>query len=350
MISQIDKEIIRSWSGYAIEPRIARLLGRPKRGSGPRIAVVGNCQSYGVAYGMKLLEPEATVDRFSMIRRSLASLELLAKTLDTYDYVFSHEFIAGHMRSGGGSEELVGLLPKTRLFPAISFAAFHPDLVLIHDHSRMHGFIGSPLGPYHSALALFAFRKGLSLDMANALYNENVFEAIGYLDMWSAAAHELIETTKSKYDLDLSAELMSWSRRGVFMYSTLHPMGFVLFDIGKKLLETAGRKPRAMNFPYYDIHELARSEIFPVYPPIANRYGARGEYLFKRENQHISQGVGEFLTLPRFLAASYGVYARHEAEKLYNQRVEAWLADEATSRVLVKLARENLAAGLTPTL
>lgn len=350
MISQIDKEIIRSWCGYAIEPRLTRLLGRPKRGSGPRIAVVGNCQSYGVAYGMKLLEPEATVDRFSMIRRSLASLEVLARTLETYDYVFSHDFVAGHMRSGGGSEELARLLPRTKLFPAISFAAFHPDLVLIHDPSRMHGFIGSPLGPYHSALALFAYRKGLSLDMANALFNENVFEATGYLDMWSAAAHELIETTKAKYDLDLSAELMSWSRRGVFMYSTLHPMGFVLFDVAKKLLETAGRKPRAMNFPYYDIHELARSEIFPVYPPIANRYGTRGEYLFKRENQHMSQGVGEFLTLPRFLAASYGIYSRHEAGKLHNPRVEAWLADETTSRVLVKLARENLAAGLTPVL
>lgn len=350
MLSQLDKEIIRSWSRHAIAPRIARIAGRPKREDGPRIAVAGNCQSYGVAYGMKLLEPLATVDRFSVIGHSRASLGRLAKTLATYDYVFAHEFLPGHMSSGGGSEELARLLPKTMWFPMIAFAAFHPDLVFIHDPTRLHGFVNSPLGPYQSALCLFAYLKGLSLDMANALFNENVFEAVGYLDMWGEASRELVESARGKYGLDLSAELTSWSRRGVFMYTTLHPMGFVLCDVAKKLLEAAGREPCVTNAHYYDIHELARSDIFPVYPPIARRYGAPGGYLFKRENHHISQGVGEFLTLPRFLAQSYEIFRRHDRAKLYNRRVDDWLGDESSSRILIKLARENLAAGLTPTL
>jgi hypothetical protein len=350
MLSPLDKEILRSWSRHAIAPQIARVLGRPRRDEGPRIAVVGNCQSYGVAYGMKLLEPAATVDRFTMIGHSRASLRVLARTLATYDYVFVHEFLPGHLRQGGDSQDLVRLLPKTRLFGPVCFAAFHPDLVFIHDPTRLHGFVTGPLGPYQSALCLFAHLKGLSLDMANALFNENVFEAIGYLDMWGDASRELVETSRDKYGLDFSAELMSWSRRGVFMYSTVHPMGFVMCDVARKLLEAAGLKPRAINTHYYDIDELARSDIFPVYPPIAKRYGAQGSYLFKCENHHISQGVGEFLTLPQFLARCYEAFSRHDRSKLYNPRVEGWLADESSSRTLIKLARENLAAGLTPAL
>ncbi len=76
-----------------------------------------------------------------------------------------------------------------------------------------------PVGPYHSALAVFAFRKGLTLTEANALFNRNVFEALGYFDIWNDAAREFLETARQKFGMDLSAELMSWARRGVFMYS-----------------------------------------------------------------------------------------------------------------------------------
>ena len=349
MLTQVDRQILKSWRQYAIEPRIAKFTGRVMRNTGPRIAIVGNCQSFGVAYAMKMLDPSATVDHFSMIARARSTMGLFAKTLETYDYVFSHDFLDGHVR-GGGSEELRQRLPKTIIFPAIGFAAFHPDLVYIHDLTRLHGFVSGPIGAYHSAIGLFAYRKGLSLEMANALFNENVFDALGYLDMWNDASRELLDAARDRYGVDLSAELMNWSRRGVFMYSTVHPMSFVLFDLSKKLFEKVGLKPRVVNFNYYDIHDLARSEIFPIYPPIAKRYGAQGGYMFKMQNHHISTTVGDFLNLPQFLASCYKSYSAHDLSKLSNARVDAWLADEATSGLLMRLARENFAAGLTPTL
>ena len=125
------------------------------RNTGPRIAVVGNCQSFGVAYAMKVLDPSATVDHYSMIARARSTMGLFAKTLETYDYVFSHDFPDGHVR-GGDSEELCKRVPKTMIFPAITFAAFHPDLVYIHDLARMHGFVCGPIGPYHSAHRRFS--------------------------------------------------------------------------------------------------------------------------------------------------------------------------------------------------
>ena len=54
-------------------PRLAACTGRKLRASGPRIAVVGNCQSFGVAYAMKLLDPTATVHHFSVVAKARAN-------------------------------------------------------------------------------------------------------------------------------------------------------------------------------------------------------------------------------------------------------------------------------------
>jgi hypothetical protein len=351
MFSQIERQIFKSWREYAVAPRIAKLAGRVSRNNGPRIAVVGNCQAFGVAYAMKVMDPTATVDHFSAIGRSrFANMNLLVKTLETYDYVFTHDFLDGHVK-GGGSEDLLRRIPKAVLFPAVTFAAFHPDLIYIQDTTKtLHGFIEGPLGPYHSAIALFAHRAGLSLIETQAMFNENVFEALGYLDIWNEAAQELIEGSKARYGIDLSTDLMNWSRRGVFMYSLVHPMTFVLYDLAKRLWEKVGLTPPSVNFNYYDIYDLARSEIFPIYPPIAKIFGVQGGYLFKNQNHHISYSVGEFLTLPQFLAACFETYQKAGAARLANPRVDAWLADEKTKNYLIRLGRENLAAGRAPVL
>jgi hypothetical protein len=351
MFSQIEKQIFKCWRQYAVEPRLAKLTGRTLRNTGPRIAIVGNCQAFGVAYAMKVMDPSATVDHFSAIGRSrFADMNLLVKTLETYDYVFTHDFLAGHVK-GGDSEELRRRLPKTVLFPAVTFAAFHPDLIYIQDPAQpLHGFVFGPLGPYHSAVAVFAYRAGLSLIETQAMFNENVFETLGYLDMWNESAREFIEGTKARFGIDLSTDLMNWARRGVFMYSLVHPMTFVLFDLAKKLWEKVGLTPPPVNFNYYDIYDLARSEIFPIYPPIAKIFGVQGGYLFKLQNHHLANSVGDFLTLPQYLAASFKTYEKAGAASLGNPRVDAWLADEKTKALLIRLARENLAAGRLPTL
>jgi hypothetical protein len=349
MFSQIDKQIIRSWHRNLIAPHLAKLLGAPQARTGPRIAVIGNCQSYGVAYAMKLLDPSATVDHFSAIGKSFATIELFAKTLSNYDYVFSHEFSPGHLKNGG-IHELRALFDNLILFPAITFQAFHPDLIYLLDETHNNAQLDGPLGPYQSALGVFAYHKGLSLEEANALFNQNVFEAVGYLNMWDGAAHELFNYAKLNFDMDLSFELLTWARRGVFMCSSVHPKGFVLFDIAKKLFAKAGLTARELDFEYYAIHDLARSEIFPIYPPIAERFGVPGSYLFKLHNYHISAGVGDFLNLPQYLAACYKIYQGSPRSKMRHPRVDNWLSDEATSEMLVHLARENLRAARVPTL
>jgi hypothetical protein len=347
MLSQLDKQIVRSWRQYLIAPHLDKLTRRPPARSGPRIAVLGNCQSFGVAYAMKMLDPSATVDHFTVIGRVRANISMFAKTLQTYDYVFSHLFPKGHV-NGGDVHDLSGMVKNLRLFPAIVFAGFHPDLIYLQDPSRADAPIIGPLGLLHSALCVFAFREGLSVEEANGLYNRNVYETLGYFDVWNGAATEFLETSKSHFNLDLSGELMNWSRRGAFMYSLAHPKPFVLFDLAKRLFAGAKLTVPDVDFDYYAIDDLARSEIFPIYPPVGELLGVRGSYLFKKKNFHLSQSVGDVLTLPEFIAQSYKVYARHHPSRITQLRVDAWRKDRAMAGSIVELAKENMKAGKLP--
>ena len=224
---------------------------------------------------MKLIEPSATVDHFSAIGKSFATIEFFAKTLENYDYVFSHEFPSGHLKNGG-INELRAVSSKLILFPAITFQAFHPDLIYLLDETQNYAQLHGPLGPYQSALGVFAYRKGLSLEQANALFNHNVFEAVGYLNMWDSAANELINYAKENFAMDLSFELLTWARRGVFMYSSVHPKGYVLYDIAKKLFAKVGLRVRELDFEYYAIHDLARSD-FPDLSAHRRKLGRAGK-------------------------------------------------------------------------
>ena len=347
MFTPIDRQVIGSWYRYLLEPRIAKLTGRTLRATGPRIAIVGNCQSFNMAYAIQLLCPAALVDHFPLIPRSHVPLRIFARTLATYDFVFSHDFPAGFIPSGG-FKELRDLLNKTTLLPQINFAAFHPDSVYVGDSAEGHAPIFGPLGPYRSALAVFAFRKGLSLQEANALFNHNVFESLGYYGFWNDASAELIQSCKRDCDMDLSAELIKWARRVAFMHTVNHPKPFVLVDVAKKLLAKIGLLVPDLDYENYMIDDFLRYPTFPIYPPIGAYYGCAGSYTFKLAPAAAARDVGDYLVLPEFLIGSYAKFRRFGDARLANPRVDAWLGERATADMIVSLARENLRMGRLP--
>ncbi|MGA8171968.1 MAG: WcbI family polysaccharide biosynthesis putative acetyltransferase [Methylocystis sp.] len=346
MLTPIDRQTAKSWYRHRVEPHVAKLQGRLLRATGPRIAIIGTCQSFSIAHAMKLLQPTATVDHFPVIPRSHVPLKIFAQTLATYDFVMSHAFPQGFI-PGGGSDELRGLLKKTTLLPVITFAAFHPDCISVGEDD-IHAPIFGPLGLYHSALALFAFRAGLSEQEAAALFNQNVFEAVGYFDFWNEATAALLGSCKQDHGLDLSPEFNSWSRRGVFMYSNNHPKPFVIFDLAKKLLASVGLPASDLDYETYIVDDFIQYPVFPVYPPIGAHFGCRGSYTFKITPMNSRGHVGDYLLLPQFIKASYEKYGKCDSARLTNHRVETWLADAAATDLIVSLGRKNLRMGLLP--
>ena len=169
MLSALDRKIFVTWTRGTFR--------REKRN--PRIAIVGNCQTLGVAYGMRILLPDGAIDFYQVQPRTWASIELLAETLKNYDYAFCCDFPNGFVR-GGNSDTLQKRVARMMRFPLIAFAGFHPDIIGIE---ASNGLLSGPMGPYHSAIVLLAFLAGFSIDAAEALFDRTVFQKLGYFDV-----------------------------------------------------------------------------------------------------------------------------------------------------------------------
>jgi hypothetical protein len=322
LLSLLDQQILSTWHDRVLK----------RRDSGPRIAVVGACQSFGVAYAMKLLDLEAEIHRFSIVSKSWTDIKILARTLETYDYVFCQEFASAFIR-GGASDVLRRRLRNGVWFPTVVFSAYHPDLILINDPSKCNQLVKGPTGSYHSALAFFAYRAGLPAEAALRLFRREVFEALGYFKMWQDAGEALLDQGR-QFGLDLRAELLRWASRGCFMYSVNHPKPYVLYDFARLLLRGVGRTSGPIDFDTYAVDDIVRSHVFPVYPEIAEFYGIEGSYIFKASHYRLSRSVGKFWDLRRYVQACYLVYARRRPEQLANHRVGGWLEDGATAKFL----------------
>ena len=301
--------------------------------TGPSIAVLGNCQARGAAQAMRLLMPNSPVRFIQMawLKREHGHIDNLARTLHGFDHVFSQQFPSG-LIPGGNIEALRALEPRLRLFPTLVFPAFHPDMVYagrIADLSALK-LAPSPMGQYHSAIALAAHRVGLTVDRTVPLYREDVFARLGYLGLWDSSVRDLLGSA-AQIGFGLDREMARWARRGDFMYVLNHPKAFVIGDIARRLLEESGLRPEPVEIEAYIGDELARDVVWPVYPPIAETYGLTGSYLFKAKPR--GKAFPRLYDLPGFVAASFAIYDGLSREALACQRVDSWLAEPAIAGI-----------------
>jgi hypothetical protein len=336
-LSNLDRRVLSTLRDNAV--------GRVKPGL--RIAVLGNCHSLGIAYAMKLLKTGATVHRFPIQIKPKITGNLLIRALQTYDHVFYQDLTKGWLR-GVSTDVLEAKLAKPTGYPTLFFGAYHPDSIFVHDRAKSEAFVWGPLGQHHSALALFAYRAGLSAEAALRLYRREVFETLGYFDVWDGARATLLAFAKP-YSLDFSADFLRWTRRGCFMYTINHPKPHVFFDVGRRLFDKAGIPYAPVDFDNYALDDLARDAVFPVYPAIAEHYGVPGSYVFKAA-QYVPGGLdmGSFWDLAGFVRESYRVYGRHKAENLTNERVQTWLDDPEICGFLQDTASQK--RGVAPSL
>jgi hypothetical protein len=326
LLSNLDRQVLTALKDGA--------LGRLK--PGPRIAVLGNCQSFDLAYAMKLLNVGATVHQYTIQSKAKITGKMLVRALRPYDHVFLHDFGEGFVR-GATSEFLSNELVNITRCPSLLFGAYHPDSIFINDRGKSDAFISGPIGQHHSALALFAHCARLTPDAALRLYTREVYQMLGYFDLWQPASTHFLEHARS-YGIPLEADFIRWTRHGCFMYSINHPKPYVFFDLARHLLAKAGISCQPIDFEHYTLNELARDTVFPVYPEIAEHFGIPGSYLFKAP-KHSPGGLslGSFWDLPSFVRESYRVYARHAPNELVNERVQGWLENPEISDFLIEL-------------
>ncbi|KQT90631.1 hypothetical protein ASG59_01780 [Methylobacterium sp. Leaf466] len=293
-------------------------------GHGPSFAVIGNCQARGIAQAIRLLRPGSPVTYIPMgtLRRRYGTVEALAEQIAGHAHVYS-QFVPPDLIPGG-TDALRVLDPRIVRFPTLVFQAYHPDMVYAGPMTTLAGMklAPSPLGFYHSAIALFAYRLGLDAGQTVRLYREDVFRRLGYLAGWDDAVRDLLANADG-VGFPLGADLVRWARRGAFMHLLNHPKAFVLGDIARRLVMESGLTPEPVAVEDYLGDDLARDVVWPIYPPIAEAYGLTGSYLFKARPR--GEAFPTLYDLRGFIDASFALYARQAPADIACHRVETWL-------------------------
>lgn len=268
------------------------------------------------------------------LRRDHATLARLKRHLAPFDHVFSQFFPDGFV-DGGNVHALGEGDARLRLFPTILFPAFHPDMVHVGDVHALSAarLVHSPMGPYHSAIALCAYLEGRSVAETLGLFRDDVLARLGYHDTWEPASTYLLGSARD-IDFPLEAELARWSRRGCFMHVLNHPKLFVLADLARRLARDAGLAPLDVAVEDYLPDDLVADAVWPVYPEIARRYGLAGATHFKPKRRDGADAP--LLDRAAFVAGSFAAYARHPAEALVCPRVAAWRGDPAVRALFAR--------------
>lgn len=275
---------------------------------------------------LQVLVPSARVTLLPLfgLRRAYATAGALHAALDAFDHVFAQPFAPGFMPPGDANAA-AAIEARASLYPTIVFPAFHPDMVYVGDLRNLAeaSLVPSPLGHYHSAIALQGFLSGLTEAQTVALYREEVFARLGYFDGWTGAAGDLLRGGEA-IGFPLERELLRWTRRGAFMHVLNHPKLFVLGDLARRLAEGAGFAPQPIEVDDYLADDLARDVVWPVYAPIAEHYGIAGSYTFKGKPR--GSGPPPLYDLSGLVAASFAIYRAEPRARLTCPRIDAWTA------------------------
>jgi hypothetical protein len=210
-------------------------------------------------------------------------------------------FVQTGLALAGYRKSFSAIAPRVIVFPAIYFAAYHPDLLYLRSADH---YVETPLLHYNSKLAFAGYLEGLSVDATVELFEESVFRRVGYLDAWDTSVR-FLRREIGRSDLKLDDVPARWSKAGAFMYSVNHPRLRVLADVAHAMLRSAGLNPRTSNPETYLVDRAKSGPVWPIYPAIGAALGIEGDYCFKRR---ATEAEPTILELREFVAESFTVY------------------------------------------
>lgn len=256
-----------------------------------KMLVVSNCAAIPYERIFSCLLPKAEVSSLHVSKLAVDPLDL-----KLYDVILVHSSQVQKVSAGAAEGAQIIEIPH------FHFSGYHPDMTYAVLSSDAHAQIQTPVGAYHSMLALAAFRSGMDVETALTLYRGETYDALGYFDEYEESKASLIETY-SNASLDLSHLFRQWSRRGCFMHTFNHPRHYCFEDIAKLICNK--RFGGHIDWPYELQDVLAQDMIFPCYPELAERRGTTGSYTFKVVAKY------QLMSLEEFVAASFDVYRVH---------------------------------------
>lgn len=258
---------------------------------GPSVAVIGNCQAPGLAAVMAASCAVRQVMPLTGLNREpdafRKQLKSLAAKADIWfinpGNTLAREAFAETARPGA----------RLVTVPALMFNAFHPDVC----YAQHRGTQQLTQQHYNSAIAAWAYSRGLSVERTAALFCPEAYEGLGYMDAWPRAMDHLRRSFEAS---DLKADYASFAlhiqRQGCFMHTPNHPGLAAMTALARLAARRAGITLLDAPVPG-ELADGLSSTIWPVYPEIAQALALDGgsyTWKFVTRNLYV-QGVRAFV-------------------------------------------------------
>jgi tetratricopeptide (TPR) repeat protein len=302
--------------------RIGQLTARLRHRASPagspplRLAVIGNCQAYGIGLCLRALAPEVEVMSIQWADiRDAEDAERFVAGLSDYDAVISHPTKSVAMPALA-TADLGRRVKALHLVPSIHFTGFHPDVVWLPGPPWKGQ--AWPFGAYHSGLVMACFTMGLPPDRTLELFNAYVFAALGYFDEYAKAVEHHARAGQA-LGFDVGGLMAADGLSRPFMHVPNHPTIPFVFALCRQLCARLGISAQAGEPPP---DPFADHAVWPVYPEIAKRIGCEGSLVFRaRRSRTAREPADRMLALDEVVAQSYRLLAAMPPEALDLPRV-----------------------------
>ena len=325
-VLEIRKSAIRTY--YRALPHVAT--------ASKKIVLLGNCQVRPLSQLMQAMLADADIAAIELMPEAVKRLEdmepEISQLIDESDLIFFH-------RHGAGLEAFRKNYPqqyeKVRFIPRIAFSGFHPDIDYVHD-ANGNKVLG-PLGGYQSSIAFFGWKNSLSASETLSLFNEDVYESLGYFE-YASTAGDLLLSEGEQTGVPLEKMMDKWSAHGCWMYTMNHPKLFVLADVARAVLEREGMATLPGVEEFVD-DAMNSDAVLPMYPEVGRRMGLIGHYLFKRGTDVTMRGLSvPMFSLQQFVEESFAAFSKYPREELTCHRLASRRFEDLKTHLAVGTA------------
>ena len=292
------------------------------------IVFTGNCQTQGIADAVRAILPDAETPAFHMWGMdrddAQARLDLVRDALARAD-----TWVRMPLGTDALLEDVVPPGARVIQIPSLTFAAFHPDIVVA---TTVAGTYFRGLADYHSAIALWAWRRGLEPAEAAALFQPEVMAALGYDRYWGPAVRAVRDEFAAS-SLDWAPFWARLKREGVFMHTINHPRLAAVALQGKAVAACIAGRDSIWDEPverYADDH--LREVVWPVYPFVGEALGIPGSY-------HWRYGDTHFGDVTSWAEATWSRYEGTAPDSVLCERLDHGTYDAVLEPRLLELTR-----------
>lgn len=274
---------------------------RPTR---PKVLVLGNCQAPNIARCLASATDVSVLGIEVMLYSS--EQKLFAQLIEDANYIVTPEL--SEVFGSIGFEVIKKAHSSQKVIISYSpfyFTAEHPDIAYWGSRGRR---VSSPVGDYHSRIALRSFLEGLSVAECINRFNADAFFEMGYFDAFD---NSLIETIRREQDCDVKIGDYLEAKFGEerLSLSVNHPTSSLFIEFSRRILLATGLEAAPVCIGAFP-NSLLANVIWPLHPLLVERFQMK----IDSSTSYFRSGV--MIDHDEFIDRSYENYSSCGAEML----------------------------------